>query len=143
MSKRCAGGGLVVAIALSGCASMPPRIATSSSCQPGAGSFLVVHAVDVKGKHVPFAPVAITPSNRSKRVATKTSSLGTLRLALQPGSYSVAVGDNAAEWQSARASVRVRAGCVVTARAQLHPHAIDPNTTRPRDRVQPSVPRTR
>ena len=110
-------GVLGLTIAIGGCASSTsPRVATTSSCQSGAASFLVVHAVDKSGKHVPFAPVAVTGGSR---VATKTSSAGTLRLAVKPGSYSVTVGDNVAQWQSARASVRVRPGCVVTARAQL------------------------
>ena len=92
--------------------------------------------MDAKGKSVAFAPVTVTPSSRARRVATKTSSLGTLRLALQPGSYALAVGDNAGEWQSARGPIRIRAGCVVNARAQLIPHEIDPNTTRLKDRVK-------
>ena len=92
--------------------------------------------MDAVGKNVAFAPVAVRSSNRSRGVVTETSCAGRLALTLQPGSYSVAVGDDSGDWQQARVPVRVRAGCVVTARARLIRHEIDPNPRRLDDRVR-------
>ena len=117
------------------CATLP-RVSTSTDCQAGATPSLIVRAFDASGKDVGFAPVAVTADDRSSRVVTETSSAGNVRLTLSPGSYSVAVGDNVGNWQRVRAPVRMRPGCVVTARAQLVPYEIDPNETRLRDRVR-------
>ena len=84
--------GLAVAVgwAVSACAPLP-RIYTSHTCNGNTSSQLVVRAVDAAGKDVPFAPVFVTSDDRSTRVTTSTSSLGSVKLPLRAGSYRVAV----------------------------------------------------
>jgi hypothetical protein len=127
---------LVLAMAAAeGCAPLP-RISTSTTCDASTTASLIVQSVDAVGKNVAFAPVAVRSSHRSSGLMTETSSAGRLALTLQPGSYSVAVGDDSGDWQQARVPVRLRAGCVVTARARLIKHEIDPNPRRLDDRVR-------
>lgn len=135
MSIRSLSTIVLVMTAAAACAPLP-RIRTSTTCDARTAASLIVQSVDAVGKNVAFAPVAVTSSNRSSHLVTETSSAGRLTLTLQPGSYSVAVGDNVGDWQRARAPIRLRSGCVVTARAQLIEYEIDPNTTRLADRVR-------
>jgi len=128
--------GLAVAIgwAVSACAPLP-RIYTSHTCNGNTSSQLVVRAVDAAGKDVPFAPVFVTSDDRSTRVTTSTSSLGSVKLPLRAGSYRVAVGDNSGDWQLAARAFDLRPGCTVTARAELIRYEIDPVDTPLRKRI--------
>ena len=117
-------GVAVILATTSGCASAP-RLSTSTTCT-GTAAGLVVQTVDRTGKQIAFAPVSVTTGNRVTRVVTETNSAGRLALALEPGAYSLVLGDNVGEWQSVRAPIRLRPGCVVTARAKLTRHEINP-----------------
>ena len=126
---------VLVAVAGSACASLP-RIQTAQNCDAMSPSAMVVRSVDRSGRDIPFAPISITSDSRAIRIATSTSSAGTARFPVQPGSYAVAVGDNVGDWQSARTSVDVRPGCVVTLRAELLEHELAPEDTHLRSRVR-------
>jgi hypothetical protein len=129
--------GLTVLAVMAGgaCASLP-RIQTSQNCDALGPSTLIVRSVDRSGREVAFAPVAISSDNKAIRMATSTSSAGTARFPVQPGSYAVSVGDNVGDWQMARTSIHVRPGCTVTLRAQLLEHEIAPEDTHLRDGVR-------
>ena len=118
---------LVFAGAASACASLP-RIQTAQNCDAVSPSSMAVRSVDRAGRDIPFAPIVIIGDNRATRISTSTSSAGTARFAIQPGSYAVVVGDSI-EWQSAKTSVKVRPGCVVTLHAELLEHELAPETT--------------
>jgi hypothetical protein len=126
---------LLVVVEGAACTTLP-RMQTSQNCDALTPSTLVVRSVDRAGRDVPFAKVAVTSDNRAVRMATATSSAGTARFPIQPGSYMVSVGDNGGDWQSARTSVRVRPGCVVTLRAQLLEYGIAPEDSHLRDGVR-------
>jgi hypothetical protein len=131
---RSVGLALGIGSAASACAPLP-RISTSHTCNGSTPSQLVVRAVDGAGKDVPFAPVFVTSDDRSTRVTASTSSLGTVKLPLRAGSYRVAVGDNAGDWQLAARTFDLRPGCSVTARAELIRYEIDPVDTPLRKRI--------
>lgn len=126
---------LLVIVTGAACSSLP-KIETAQNCDAQVPSTLVVRSVDRAGREVPFAQVAVTSVNKAVRMTTATSSAGTARFPIQPGSYMVSVGGNASEWQSTRTSVRVRSGCVVTLRAQLLEYEIAPEDTHLRTRVR-------
>lgn len=128
--------GLVLGIcgAASACASAP-KISTSHDCNGTTPSQLIVRAVDTAGKDVPFAPVFVVSDNRATRVSTTTSSHGEVTVPLPAGSYQVSVGDDSGDWQSARRTFSLRAGCTTTARAELTRYDIDPVDTPLRKRI--------
>jgi len=132
--SRSAGLAVAIGLVVSACAPLP-RINTSQTCNGNTPSQLLVRAVDAEGKDVPFAPVFVTSDDRSTRVTTSTSSVGSVRLPLRSGSYRVAVGDNAGDWQLAARTFNVRPGCTVTARAELIRYEIDPVDTPLRKRI--------
>jgi len=126
---------LLFVVAGSACASLP-RIQTAQNCDAVSPSSMVVRSVDRSGRDIPFAPISITSDNRAIRIATSTSSAGIASFPVHPGSYAVVVGDNGGDWQSARRSVEVRPGCVVTVRAELLEHEFAPEDTHLRTRVR-------
>jgi hypothetical protein len=98
-------------------------------CNASAPSQLVVQTVDAAGKDVPFAPVSVMSDDRATRLTVSTTSLGGATMPLQPGSYRLQVGDSMGDWQHAFSTFTLRAGCTVTARAELIRHDIDPVDT--------------
>ena len=125
---------LGIAFAVPACTSLP-KINTSSSCNGGTSSYLVVEAVDATGKHVPFAPVSVISDNRATRLEASASSVGTAKLPLLAGSYRVSIGDDLGDWQEASRSFNLGPGCTITARAQLVRHETDAVDTPLRKRV--------
>lgn len=117
---------LLFAGAASACASLP-KIQTAQNCDAASAATMAVRSVDRSGRSIPFAPIVVTSDNRTIRISTSTSSAGTAKFAVQPGSYAVVVGDDIGDWQSARTSIKVRPGCVVTLHAALVPHEIAPD----------------
>jgi hypothetical protein len=112
-----------------GCARLP-RVTTSAVCNPQTPSAVAVQTVDSARRIIPFADVVVTRSNKALRFKTSTNSSGETRFSLEPGSYSVGIGDGLGAWQSAVKSIEVRPGCVVTVKAALLKHEIDPNWSR-------------
>lgn len=117
-----------IGVAVSACASAP-KISTSHACSSTAPSQVVVRAVDLAGKDVPFAPVSIVSNDRSTRLTIATNSGGEVKLPLPAGSYRLAVGDTTGDWQTAARTFELRPGCTVAARAELARHEIDPIDT--------------
>jgi hypothetical protein len=115
-----------VAFAAGGCATLPRLAVTSRSCAGGA-SAVVVRTVDRKGAVIPYVVVSALKANRSKSARTSTSSLGTARLVLPPGSYSVGAGGwENPNWQSAHTFIELPPGCTLTLEATLIVQEIRP-----------------
>jgi hypothetical protein len=116
----------IVAIAAVGCASLPRPAVSSRSCA-GGPSAIVVRTVDRQGAVVPDVRVGAVKTNRSMGTRASTSALGTARLALPPGSYSVSVGG----WenpnrQGAHTFIKLPPGCTLTLEATLIVQEIRP-----------------
>jgi hypothetical protein len=116
---------LLLAVGAAACASLP-RIQTAQNCDAVSPSSMAIRAVDRSGRSIPFAPIVIVSDNGATSISTSTSSAGAARLPVHPGSYAVYVGDIGGEWQRAKASVKVRPGCVVTLHAELVEHEFAP-----------------
>ena len=108
------------------CATLP-KVSITTQCGPDWQSAVRIQAVDSRGQIVPYASVSVVSDNRSMRYRTWTNSHGEARFPLQPGSYTIGIGDDYGQWQVARRSFKIPRDCQVDMQARLIRHEINPD----------------